>query len=82
MLFDFSYFLLSIDEDDRLILFFIFFIIKLVVVLFRIAFVTLFERKILSFSQNRLGPNKLVIKGVLQPVFDGVKLLFKELVFP
>lgn len=46
-----------------------------------VAFVTLFERKGLSFSQRRLGPNKTLIKGVLQPVLDGVKLLTKEVFF-
>ena len=57
-------------------------VLKFVFILLSIAFITLFERKILGFSQNRLGPNKLLIKGVLQPVVDGLKLLIKELFFP
>lgn len=44
-----------------------------------VAFVTLLERKLLGLSQIRLGPNKVTLGGVLQPVIDGVKLLFKQL---
>lgn len=73
---------LFIDGGGCLIYFFFFLLLKVVRVLLGIAFVTLFERKILSFSQLRLGPNKLFLKGVFQPVFDGVKLLLKESVFP
>jgi NADH-quinone oxidoreductase subunit H len=53
-------------------------------VLFRgilgVAFITLMERKLLSLSQVRLGPNKVTLLGILQPVFDGLKLLGKQLI--
>jgi NADH:ubiquinone oxidoreductase subunit H len=46
--------------------------------LLAVAFITLLERKILSLSQLRLGPNKTSIYGILQPVLDGLKLIFKK----
>lgn len=39
------------------------------------------ERKLLGLSQTRLGPNKVSLYGILQPVADGVKLLLKQLFY-
>lgn len=51
-------------------------------VFIRVAFFTLIERKILGYIQLRKGPNKFLIKGVFQPISDGLKLFFKELNYP
>jgi NADH-quinone oxidoreductase subunit H len=47
-----------------------------------VALVTLLERKILAYSQSRVGPNKVLFKGLVQPLIDGVKLLHKGLRSP
>lgn len=53
-----------------------------VCILLGVAFFTLLERKALSYSQNRKGPNKAGLRGIPQPLSDGLKLLSKELVIP
>lgn len=52
------------------------------IVLFLVAYATLIERRFLAFMQARLGPNLAGPEGILQPIADGVKLLFKEDLVP
>src|SRR5690349_3524919 len=46
------------------------------------AYTTLLERRLLSFLQQRIGPNRAGPAGLLQPLADGIKLIFKEDVTP
>ena len=46
------------------------------------AYLTLLERKVLARIQVRLGPNRAGPYGLLQPLADGIKLLFKESIIP
>jgi len=47
-----------------------------------VAYLTLWERRLLGFMQVRLGPNRVGPLGLLQPLADGLKLLTKELIQP
>ncbi len=51
-------------------------------VLIAVAFLTLFERKVMAAIQRRKGPNVVGIWGLLQPFADGLKLLIKETIIP
>ncbi len=41
-----------------------------------------FERRVVAFMQNRIGPNRAGPFGILQTLADGVKLFFKEQITP
>ena len=47
-----------------------------------LAYLTLAERKIIGYMQVRIGPNRVGYFGLLQPIADGIKLLFKEIIQP
>lgn len=54
----------------------------LVVLLTGFAYLTFYERKALARIQVRVGPNRAGPGGWLQPVADGIKLIFKEELIP
>ncbi|MEC9375084.1 MAG: NADH-quinone oxidoreductase subunit NuoH [Pseudomonadota bacterium] len=47
-----------------------------------VAFLTLAERKIIGYMQNRIGPNRVGFRGLGQPFADVIKLLLKQVIVP
>ena len=54
----------------------------LVPLMLSVAYLTLWERKLIGWMQIRIGPNRVGPLGLLQPIADAVKLLFKEIIVP
>ncbi len=61
-------------------------LIKIIVIVLplmgAVAYLTLWERKLIGWIQIRIGPNRVGPFGLLQPIADGLKLLLKEIVVP
>jgi NADH-quinone oxidoreductase subunit H len=57
-------------------------LVKIAVLLFVVltvnAYLTWFERKVVAHIQSRWGPHRVGPHGLLQPLADGLKFLFKE----
>jgi NADH-quinone oxidoreductase subunit H len=57
-------------------------ILIILVLLLAVAYLTFAERKVMAAVQIRRGPNVVGPWGLLQPIADGVKLVFKETIIP
>jgi NADH-quinone oxidoreductase subunit H len=52
------------------------------IVLTAVAYMTLVERRVSAWIQDRMGPNRVGPWGLLQPLADGIKFIFKEAILP
>jgi len=50
--------------------------------LISVAYLTYAERKVIGYMQGRIGPNRVGFRGLLQPIADVIKLVFKERIVP
>ncbi len=57
-------------------------IVLVLILLGGFAYLTLYERKALARIQMRVGPNRAGPWGILQPIADAIKLIFKEELMP
>jgi NADH-quinone oxidoreductase subunit H len=57
-------------------------LVAFTVVMTMVAYTVLAERRVLGFIQGRLGPNRVGPGGLLQPIADLVKFIFKEDIVP
>jgi NADH-quinone oxidoreductase subunit H len=62
-------------------------IVILLILVTAVAYVTLMERKVMAWIQMRVGPNrvglgKFKLWGLMQPLADGLKMIFKEDIIP
>ena len=62
-------------------------IVILLILVTAVAYVTLMERKVMAWIQMRVGPNrvglgKFRLWGLMQPLADGLKMIFKEDIIP
>ena len=47
-----------------------------------VAYLTLWERRMIGYMHIRIGPNRVGPWGLLQPIADGLKLMLKEIIVP
>ncbi|MBT4329322.1 MAG: NADH-quinone oxidoreductase subunit H, partial [Gammaproteobacteria bacterium] len=61
-------------------------LLKIVVIvaplMLSVAYLTYAERKVIGAMQVRVGPQRVGYKGLLQPIADALKLMFKEIILP
>ncbi len=74
---------MNIPEWVRdLVIIFVKIIVVVLPLIICVALLTFFERKVIGYMQNRIGPNRVGPMGWGQPFADTLKLMLKEIVIP
>jgi len=61
---------------------FISWLVQCLLIMLAVAYYTLFERKVIGLFHLRVGPNKVSIVGIVQPLLDALKLFTKQNLVP
>jgi len=61
---------------------FISWLVQCLLIILAVAYYTLFERKVIGLFHLRVGPNKVSIVGIVQPLLDALKLFTKQNLVP
>src|SRR5512139_987272 len=70
------------DLGISILIWLVFSVILIFVLMTGFAYLTLLERRVIARFQSRVGPNRAGPQGLLQPLADGIKLIFKEELIP
>ncbi len=73
---------MSPEQKGFLLLSVVKMLVVFTIVMIGVALLTLMERKVSAWMQNRRGPNRVGWAGLLQPAADGIKNIAKEETFP
>lgn len=74
--------MILMEDLKHVVLLMIGILVAFTVVMTMVAYTVLAERRILGFIQGRLGPNRVGPGGLLQPIADLLKFIFKEDIVP
>lgn len=70
-------------QDIGILLWIVIKIVAIIIpLLLGVAYLTFAERKVIGYIQVRIGPNRVGIAGLLQPIADLIKLITKEIIIP
>lgn len=73
---------ICLESIYQLVIVFVSGVLVIICVLLCVAFFIVFERKLLSSTQQRVGPNTVGYLGLLQSIADAIKMLTKEMIIP
>lgn len=80
--FSWSELTLTLESVYQMLIVFVSGVLVIICILLCVAFFIVFERKLLSSTQQRIGPNTVGYLGLLQSIADAIKMIAKEMIIP